>query len=390
MFARVQADLARKMVFLTGPRQVGKTTLSQALIAHSGGQYLNYDVAQDRAAILGQRWSPRAPLLVLDELHKMPNWKAWLKGVVDGKPKEQQLLVTGSARMDTFRQGGESLAGRFYALRMHPIAVPEWQLHAKITRDAAMAHVLQRSGFPEPCTAQNDIDAQRWRMPYFDGLVRDDVLEYSRIHDIKAIRLFAELLRERVGSPLSLASIARDLAIAPATLKSYLAILEALYVVFLVRPFGKNIARATLQMPKAYFFDVGLVRGNNAQAEGARFENLIACALLRHTQWQRDTLGLDANLHYVRTKDDAEIDFCVTLDGELTHLVECELADPKPSLAMRRFAEQFSSTKATQVVRDLRSLQVFGGIEAVPATDYLVGLHAQSGSARTIGVRPKI
>ena len=103
---RVQADLARKMVFLTGPRQVGKTTLSRQLIAQRGGQYLNYDVAADRAIILNQRWSPQAPLLVLDEVHKMPGWKAWLKGVYDGKPQGQQLLVTGSARMDTFRQGG--------------------------------------------------------------------------------------------------------------------------------------------------------------------------------------------------------------------------------------------------------------------------------------------
>ena len=113
---RVRADLAQKMVFLTGPRQVGKTTLSRQLIAQQGGQYLNYDIPADRALIIHQRWNTQAPLLVLDEIHKMPDWKAWLKGVYDGKPASQQLLVTGSARMDTFRHGGESLAGRFFGL----------------------------------------------------------------------------------------------------------------------------------------------------------------------------------------------------------------------------------------------------------------------------------
>ena len=216
---RVQADLASKMVFLTGPRQVGKTTLSRQLIAQGGGQYLNYDVAADRAIILNQRWSPQAPLLVLDEVHKMPGWKAWLKGVYDGKPPGQQLLVTGSARMDTFRQGGESLAGRFFGLRLHPISVREWCDHTGAEPEAALAHLLERGGFPEPCLAPDATEAQRWRRQYFDGLVRNDVLEFSRIQEVAAIRLFAEMLRSRVGSPLSLASIARDLAVSPVTLK---------------------------------------------------------------------------------------------------------------------------------------------------------------------------
>ena len=150
---RVQADLARKMVFLTGPRQVGKTTLSRALIAQRGGQYLNYDVAGDRAIILGQRWSPQAPLLVLDEVHKMPGWKSWLKGVYDGKSAGQQVLVTGSARMDTFRQSGESLAGRFFGLRLHPISVREWCEQTGTSPEDALTHLLARGGFPEPCLA---------------------------------------------------------------------------------------------------------------------------------------------------------------------------------------------------------------------------------------------
>lgn len=195
---RVGADLAQKMVFLTGPRQVGKTTLSRELLAMQGGQYLNYDVPTDRALILNQRWNPQAPMLVLDEIHKMPDWKAWLKGVVDGKPTKQQLLVTGSARMDTFRQSGESLAGRFLGLRLHPISVREWCEQTGATPEAALTHLLERGGFPEPCLAEDKEQAERWRRQYFDGLVRNDVLEFSRIQEVNAIRLFAQLLRARV------------------------------------------------------------------------------------------------------------------------------------------------------------------------------------------------
>jgi predicted AAA+ superfamily ATPase len=367
---RVQADLASKMVFLTGPRQVGKTTLSRQLIAQLGGQYFNYDVAADRAIILNQRWSPQAPLLVLDEVHKMPGWKACLKGVYDGKPPGQQLLVTGSARMDTFRQGGESLAGRFFGLRLHPISVREWCEQTGAEPEAALAHLLERGGFPEPCLAPDAIEAQRWRRQYFDGLVRNDVLEFSRIQEVAVIRLFAEMLRSRVGSPLSLASIAHDLAVSPVTLKKYLAILEALYIVFVVRPWHHNIGRSVLQAPKVYFFDTGLVEGD----EGIRFENLMATALLKQVQWQHDVLGQEAGLHYLRTKDGAEVDFAISEGKRLTHLVECKLSDDKPHRALARFANEQGPVKALQVVRNVRHAFVVGALEVVPASAFLRGL----------------
>jgi hypothetical protein len=287
------------MVFLTGPRQVGKTTLSRQLIDQQGGQYLNYDVPADRAIILHQHWNPLAPLLVLDEIHKMPDWKAWLKGVVDGKHATQQLLVTGSARMDTFRQSGESLAGRFFGLRLHPVSVREWCEQTGAAPDAALTHLLERGGFPEPCLASDNEQAERWRRQYFDGMVRNDVLEFSRIQEVNAIRLLAELLRSRVGSPLSLASIGRDLAVSPVTLKKYLDILEALYIVFVV-----------------------------------------------------------------------------SLQGQLTHLVECKLSDPKPHRALLRFAREQPQAQAVQVVRHLPHSHALGEIQVMRADEYLKGLAA--------------
>lgn len=368
----VRRDLQHKMVFLTGPRQVGKTTLSHQLVAELGGQYLNHDVTQDRSLIVNQRWNSRAPLLVLDEIHKMRDWKAWLKGVYDGKPPAQQLLVTGSARPDTFRQGGESLAGRFFGWRLHPLSVREWCTQTGASPDAALTHLLERGGFPEPCLAESNEQAERWRRQYFDGLVRDDVLEFSRIQEVNAIRLFAQLLRQRVGSPLSLASISRDLGVSPTTLKKYLEILEALYIVFVVRPWHDNIARAVLQTPKVYFFDTGLVEGD----DGIRFENLVATALLKHVQWQHDAQGREVQLHYIRTKDGAEVDFAISEKNQLTHLIECKLGDDKPHRALKRFAEQHPQTAAVQVVRDLRHSLEAQGIDIRRADDWLMALDA--------------
>lgn len=395
--ARVAADLRQKMVILTGPRQVGKTTLSQLLMQQQpNAQYLNYDIPAHRAVMHAQTWSKEAPLLVLDEIHKMRNWKAWLKGVYDGrtqvltrptsvakgakKTTTQQILVTGSARMDTFRQTGESLAGRFFKLRLHPVSVREWCQQTGATPSAALHHLLQRGGFPEPCLAPDETSAQRWRTDYFSALVREDVLEFSRLQEVNAMRVFADALRTRVGSPLSIASISRDMGVSPKTLAKYLDILQALFIVFVVRPWHRNITRATLQQPKVYFFDTGLVQGD----AGVRFENLVACHLLKQVHWQQDTQGKVVDLHYVRTKDGAEVDFCLSdathvhthSPDILTHLVECKLSDNKPHPALKNFAAQWPQAQALQVVQDLRNEQDLGPVKVRDAAHWLNQLEA--------------
>lgn len=368
---RVRQDLQKKMVVLTGPRQVGKTTLSRQLVAElAGAQYLNYDVAAHRAVMLAQSWRQSAPLLVLDEIHKMRDWKIWLKGVADGRAPEQQLLVTGSARMDTFRQSGESLAGRYFRLRLHPLSVREWAEQAQASPQAALTHLLERGGFPEPALATTHDEAQRWRNDYFAGLVREDVLEFSRLQEVNAMRLFAEMLRSRVGSPLSLASLSRDLNLSSVTLGKYLDILEALFIVFVVRPWHRNIARATLQAPKVYFYDTGLVLGD----DGVRFENLVACHLLKNVQWQQDTRSAPVDLHYIRTKDEAEVDFCLSSGDTLTHLVECKLSDPKPHRALSRFAEQWPQAQAVQLLRECHAEADFDRLQVRDAASWLAAL----------------
>ena len=369
----IQADLPRKLVLLTGPRQVGKTTLARHLgKAAESAVYLNWDVPADRAVLQRQSWPVSSRLLVFDEIHKMVGWKSWLKGVVDGRPAGQQLLVTGSARMETFRQSGDSLAGRYFAYRLHPVSVREWCEVTQATPQQALDHLLQRGGFPEPCLADDAIQAERWRAQYLTDLVREDVLEFSRVQEIGAMRLFVEVLRDRVGSPLSLASIARDLAISPTTLQRYLDILRALFIVFTVQPWHRNIARALLQSPKVYFFDTGLVRGG----DGPRLENAVAAMLLKHVHWLCDARGRQASLHYVRTKDGAEVDFAVAEEGELTQLVECKWADPHPHRALTRFAVDFPQVQAVQIVRELRQEEDLGRVQICHAAPWLAGLAA--------------
>lgn len=377
----IQADLANKMVFLSGPRQSGKTTLAKALAAAwPNAQILNWDVAGDRRVMLDQSWSPSARLLVFDELHKMNGWKAWLKGVYDGRPEGQALLVTGSARLDTFRQGGESLAGRYFSWRLHPITVKEWCANAGdggkgaigATPEAALERILERGGFPEPFLAESPSDAARWRPLYLDGLIRDDILEFSRVGEIRAMRTFVDMLRGCVGSTVSLASLARDLQISPTTLGRYLEILEALHIVFTVRPFHRNVARALLKEPKVYFFDTGLVLGD----DGARFENACATMLLRHAQFLQDSAGRAISLNYVRDKEGREIDFVLCEDDEPLGFAECKLSQPAVPRYLAAMAEAFPAAGACLLVRHLRQPEQRGRVAVEPAAAWLARLAA--------------
>jgi predicted AAA+ superfamily ATPase len=369
----VLSDLGKKMVLLTGPRQVGKTTLARDLMgAYRRPQYLNWDVTDDRRILVGQSWSPRADLLVLDEIHKMPDWKDYLKGVFDGRTESQAILVTGSARMETFRQSGESLAGRYFQVRLHPFSVREWVELTDAKPDDALDRLIARGGMPEPLLAEDAVQAERWRQQYFTDLVREDILEFSRVHEVRAMRLLVELLRDRVGSPLSIASLARDLQIAPNTVSKYIDILEALYIIFLVRPFHHNVARAILKEPKLYFFDTGYVRGD----EAVKWENACATMLLKHVQFEQDTLGKQSSLHYLRTKEGAEVDFVLCEGGVVSHLIECKHADNRPASSLIKFAGLFTDAESILLVRELRQEEYRRPVSILRGADWLAELAA--------------
>lgn len=288
----------------------------------------------------------------------------------------QSILVTGSARLDAFRQAGESLDGRYFSWHLLPVTVSELVATTGTTPEDALTRLLQRGGFPEPLLlAEADADAQRWRQLYLEGLIRDDILELSRIGEVRAMRLFVEMLRERVGSTVSLASIARDLQVSPTTLARYLEILETLHVVFTVRPYHRNVARALLKEPKIYFHDTGLVKGD----DGARFENACATMLNAAVQGRRDAEGVDAALQYIRDKDGREIDFAVCEAGTLVHLVECKWSDPSVPSYLAATAVRFPNAAATLLVRHLRQREHRGPVAVESAAEWLAkqggGLH---------------
>lgn len=367
----IARDLAKKMVFLTGPRQSGKTTLALSLAkSYSSASVLNWDVAADRRVMLDQTWPAKAPLVVFDELHKMKGWRPWIKGVFDGRSPGQSILVTGSARLDAFRQAGESLAGRYFTWRLHPITVGELVRCEGVSPDTALELLLERGGFPEPLFAEQAADAKRWRQLYLEGLIRDDILEFSRVGEVRAMRLFVDMLRSRVASPVSLASIARDIQVSPSTLARYLEILESLHIVFVIRPFSRNIARALLKEPKVYFYDTGLVVGD----DGARFENACAAMLHRHVQFLQDAEGRDMRLHYIRDKEGREIDFVVCESEAPVQFVECKWADPKVSSFLLAIAQRFPQASSTLLVRHLRTPEQRGPVNVAQAADWLAEL----------------
>lgn len=329
---------------------MGKTTLSQS-IGHSFEQkieYLNWDFDADRRMILNHQWLDSVPLVIFDELHKYPKWKQWIKGVYDTKPNAQQYLVTGSARLDTYRRGGDSLMGRYHYWRLHPFTLDE--LPDNLAAEEAYKRLLTVGGFPEPFLLGDEREAKRWRKERFDRILREDVRDLARIHEIQLLGLFVDALRERVSSQIVFSNLAEDLQISPKTSKTWLQLIERLYVGFSVYPLTKNVPRAIQKPPKLFFYDTGDVIGDL----GAKLENLVATHLLKRLQFREDYFGERCKLHYLRDKDGREVDFVVVIDGRVDELIEVKLRDSDPSPALRYYKDRLFPRKTTQIVGELK------------------------------------
>lgn len=353
LFNTISDDIQRKMVFLTGPRQVGKTYLSRQLMSRfKSPLYLNYDDIAHAAIIRDRSWPLTSDLVIFDEIHKMKGWKQYLKGVYDTRKDHESMLVTGSARLDMFRQSGDSLAGRYFHFRLNPISVKEivTALSPSMAPYDAVEALNRLGGFPEPFLSSSETEATRWRKQYFTDIVREDILEFSRLHEVKAMRMLVDMLRSRVGSPISYTALAEDLQIAPNTVRKYVDILEQLHIIFLVRPFHTNIARAVLREPKVYFYDSGYVLGD----DGVRYENTVALCLLKDVQYQEDTLGAEIELHYLRTRDGREVDFAISEKLQLKKIIEVKYSDAAPSSNLSFFLAM-APVEAIQIVHNLRT-----------------------------------
>lgn len=335
---QVRRDLRRKMVFVAGPRQVGKTTLALTLPGARAG-YLNWDAPEHRERILRGELPPSA-LWVFDEIHKYRRWRNLLKGVYDTRRKGQRILVTGSGRLEMYRFGGDSLQGRYHLLRLHPFSVAE--LGASTVDE--LRGLLTLGGFPEPFIGGSEVEARRWSREYRSRLVRDDVASLERVQDLGQLELLMLHLPDLVGSPLSVNALREDLQVSHKAAASWLNALERLYAIFRVPPFGSPRIRAVKKSQKHYHLDWSLVPG-----DAARFENLVACHLLKWVHFQQDTLGWDVDLRYFRDTDGREVDF-VVVDGRTpVRLIECKLGDAEVDRNLRYLKAKFPKADAWQI-----------------------------------------
>ena len=358
----VLKDLGKKIILISGPRQCGKTTFSKAL--SSSFDYINYDSSEDRELILKKSWDRTKALIIFDELHKLKNWKSYLKGIYDKEGLRPAILVTGSARLDLMRKADDSLAGRFFRYRLHPFDLKELcEIDPNSDLNKTLDQLLELGGFPEPFLEGSPEFYHRWRKSHTDSVIKQDLVELNSVRDILAVETLIELLRSRVGSPISYASLAEDLQYSPKTIKSWLEILENLYVIFKVTPYHRNIARSLLKEPKYYFYDTGLVNGD----EGVKLENLTACSLLKECQFLEDSLGVDYTLNYLRNKQGQEVDFLVGINNQFS-LIEVKNADENLSKNLNFFHKFFPNSKAIQITKKCQREQTFPNGEEIRDT----------------------
>ncbi len=357
----------RQMLFLMGPRQVGKTTSCKRSSERFGeGHYLNWDNRDHRRMILGgpqrvaqylelSRLREEPPMVVFDEIHKWEKWKDFLKGFFDVYGTKVRIIVTGSARLDVFRSSGDSLMGRYFAYRMHPLspgelARPTAGSDASIRRPVEVADesweaLWEYGGFPEPFQRSDERFYNRWRRMRSQLLFREDLRELTRIRELGQVEILAELIAQRVGANVTYSGFSRDLDASVNTIKRWLETLERLYYCFSLRPWHKNVARSLRKQPKYYLWDWSLI-----DDKGARAENLVACSLLKAVHlWTDRGLG-EFGLYFIRDKQQNEVDFAVVRNGEPWFLVEVKSSGSRPlSGALARFQEQTGAKHAFQV-----------------------------------------
>jgi predicted AAA+ superfamily ATPase len=353
--------LPRKMVFIGGPRQVGKTTLALSLLgkradaAHPA--YFNWDDPRAAARVRRLELPPDEPLLVLDEIHKFARWRNLVKGIYDTEKSWRRIVVTGSARLDHYRKGGDSLANRYRYFRLHPFSLRE--LSASPTK-GDLEVLLRFGGFPEPFLAQDEREHRIWQRDRITRVVRDDLRDLEHVREISLVEQLVDLLPARVGSPLSINSLREDLEVDHKTVERWITILESLYLCFRIAPFGAPRVRAVKKEQKLYLWDWSM-----APEGGARFENLVASQLLKYCHFIEDTEGHAMELRFLRDTDKREVDFVVLKGRKPLFGVECKSGERSVSPAIRYFAERTAIPRFFQVHLGDRHYQT-GAVTVLP------------------------
>jgi len=345
-----------KMAFITGPRQVGKTTLAQSLMRPDDANYFNWDeqgfkVAWAKSPIDAVSMRGEGPI-VLDEIQKDRRWKGRVKGLYDVLGKKVPIIVTGSARMDVFRKGGDSLMGRYIPYHLNPLSVGESEnpvspdeVFQRTESRYAWSDLMKLGGFPEPLLGGSEQKANRWGRLRLERLLREDVRDLRNISDINALSVLVALMPRQVGGLLSINSLRMDADIAYGTAHAWIGVLETLYHHFVVKPYSKKLSRAVRAEPKLFLYDILQVKD-----VGARRENLIALHLLKACQFWTDVACGMFELRFIRTKEKEEVDFCVLRDGKVWLLVECKSGATALSKHLVKFTELLRPQWSFQLV----------------------------------------
>lgn len=355
----VAADLKEKMVFIGGPRQVGKTTFATdtGRLQYEKYAYLNWDSREDRQNILASRFDASAKLLIFDEIHKYKQWKNYVKGVYDTYQERFDILITGSARLDIYRKGGDSLMGRYHYYRLHPFSLAE---ALQVDNQFSVSNELQFAGhegsrdvfeqlfkfggFPEPFLKKDERTLRRWHNQRIDRLVKEDIRDTENIRDLSALQVLVELLRSRVGSLLSLNALREDLSVAHKTVSQWMDVLERFYYHFRLYPYASTKIKSLRKEPKLYLWDWSEVVN-----EAARLENIVASHLLKLCHFLNDAHGYRAELYFLRDTEGREVDFWVTLDDKPWFAVEVKSSDLAVSKHLRYFAQRLEIPWCYQV-----------------------------------------
>lgn len=351
----------RQMAFVSGPRQVGKTTVCREMAS----DYVNWDDQDARDKILKgpmeiaqevglQKITDRIPVLVFDEIHRYRRWKTFLKGFFDVYGQDVKIIVTGSSRLDVYKRGGDSLMGRYFLYRMHPLSVAELirpkVRHQVIELPSPLSEhewdaLWTYGGFPEPFVRRDPRFSRRWQELRQTQLLREDVRELTRVQELDQLIALASILQERSGSQVVYASLAKQVRVSENTVRSWVGTLAALHNGFLIKPWHRNVALAIRKEPKWFLRDWSRV-----DDQGKRAETFVACQLLKAVNGWTD-LGLGQfDLFYIRDKQKREVDFLVTKDQQPWILVEVKYADTDLSPVLALMQKQTGARYAFQVV----------------------------------------
>ena len=341
----VTGDLADRMVFVGGPRQVGKTTFALSLLGSAADEsspaYLNWDYPLDREAILSARLPARQRLVIFDEIHKYAGWRGLIKGLYDKHKSSISFLVTGSARLDYYRKGGDSLQGRYHYYRLHPFTLLE---SPAAVDPGTVAHLLRFGGFPEPYLRGEERFHRRWLHEHSARVIHEDLRDLEQVREVSRLDLLLAHLPACVGSPLSVNHLRKLLQASHESVERWISAFERLYLCYRLAPYGSAPIRAVRKERKLYFWDWSRV-----EEPGARFENMVAGHLMKYCHLVEDTQGHAMELRFLRDTDGREIDFVVLRDGRPEFAVECKSGDRRASPACRYMRERSTIPRWYQV-----------------------------------------